>query len=194
MDLFKSLNQSIKLQEVEIAELREFVEAMDLLDSKNLFRMDEIFGGKDRKAEERRKEALARTAARGKSGRVEAEKAKGWQGGIKNEGRLAELVKLYGTPKFDNGTPPRKPKGMSPEDYKIWIEGFAKNQEQSKLGPAVGPEVGNIIRKNGVLYQVVSSSNLSSIAKDKEGRKIKVDWETLGKPVEKGGMTLYNAS
>jgi len=194
MDLLKDINKNIKLQEAEIAELEQFVADMAELESKNLFQLDEIFGGESRKEKQRRQEALARTAARGKSGRAASNAEGDWQGGVKGEGRLAELVKLFGEPTFDNGEPPRIPEGMTQQDYEIWIAGFKDKQQASNLGPAVGPEVGNIIRKNGVLYQVTSSANLSSIAKDKEGRKIKVDWATLGKPVHKGGMTLYEVS
>lgn len=194
MDLLKSINKNIKLEEAEIAELQQFVNEMEELDAKNLFRLDEIFGGESRKERQRRNAARARLAVDGRSSRVAKNAEGGWSGGIKGEGRLAELVKLFGEPVFDNGTPPRIPEGMTQQDYDIWIAGFAAKQESSKNGPSVGPEVGHIIRKNGVLYQVISSSNLTSIAKDKEGRKIKVDWATLGKPVHKGGMTLYEVS
>jgi len=194
MDLLKAINQNIKLQESEIAELQQFVTEMEELESKNLFHLNEIFGGESRKEKQRRQEALARTAARGKSGRAASNAEGGWKGGQDSSGRLAELLKLFGTPVFNGQEPPQRPNGMTLEDYKIWITGAGERAAPSDNGPAIGPEVGNIIRKNGVLYQVTSSSNLSSIAQDKEGRKIKVDWATLGKPVAKGGMTLYEVS
>lgn len=194
MDLFKAINENLRAEEAEIAELREFIIEMDKRDASNLFQLNEIFGGESRKEKARRAAALARTVERGKSGRVERAKDGAWSGGVDNSGRLAELLKLFGTPVFNGQEPPQRPNGMTLEDYKIWITGAGEKAAPSDNGPAIGPEVGNIIRKNGILYQVTSSSNLSSIAQDKEGRKIKVDWATLGKPVAKGGMTLYEVS
>ena len=206
MELFKALNQSIKEYNNEVAELREFKAEIAAIRAKNLFNLGEAFPGSGILTRKGREETAARkNEEKIRQREAEDEMARqaraaqragtdGWEKGVDNTGRLAELNKLYGKPVFDNGVPPKRPTPMSPEDYKIWIEGLAKDPKNTELPAPVGPEVGNIIRKNGVLYQVTSSANLTSIAQDKEGRKIKVDWATLGKPEHKGGMTLYNVS
>ena len=193
LNLLKSLNENINRQIEEEIEILEFVMEMDDQEDKRLLRVDEIFGGSKKRKEEEALERRKRVMARGKMGSVEKNKQGAWSGGVMGEGRLAELVKQFGPPTFDNGRPPRKPEGMSPEDYKIWIEGFAKQNKEVDLGPSVGPAIGDIIRKNGTLYQVISSKDLFSIAKDKEGNKIRVGWDSLGKPQTKNDITLFSA-
>ena len=190
MDLLKSIQEQLRQHDVEVQEVRALAEAVEALDAKNIFRLDEIFGGKKKAAEAEKQERLKRVMSRGKIGSVEAKKGD-WEGGAMGSGRLAELVKLYGIPKFDNGTPPHKPEGMSPEDYKIWIAGHDKQRKESLLGDAVGPAVGDAIRANGELYQVTGTSGLASIVVNAEGKKVKVSWNKLGPGKDVDGKKVY---
>jgi len=189
MNLLQSINKTLKEEAQLQAEVREFIAEMETPDETNLFRLNELFGGNKKKEEmmARRRRAIER----GKIGSVERNKEGEWQGGVMGEGRLAELVKLFGKPVFDNGKPPRKPEGMSPEDYKIWIKGFAQEERTVDTGPAVGPAVGDVVRDKGVMYRIDSQKGLSSSGKNKDGDVKSFNWDSLKKSKEVDGIQVF---
>ena len=158
--------------------------------------LNELFGNKRDKAAE----ARARVAARGKSGRFNANKDAPISGGVDNSGRLAKLVKTFGQAQAVNGKPPEIPNGMTRADYEIWIAGLKgkKNPEaKQNVGPKMGPDKGDIVRANGSNWIVTNPSakkgnQLYAELKNKNGDVKMVDWTKLPKPKTIEGKTVYD--
>lgn len=162
-------------------------------------RLDELFAGAKKKAEQERIEKAKEYARNaGKSGRVEKNKKASTSGGVDNSGKLAELNKEYGIAVFgSDGKLPKKPNGMTQADYDIWIAKLLAEMESRRSGgngPSIGPKKGAVVRKDGKIWIISNPSvkNLVALIKNKEGQEAEISWSSLPKAKNIDGQQVYD--
>jgi len=159
--------------------------------------LNEFFGSSQKKKE---REARARAVARGKSSRGNANKESSVKGGKDNSGLLAQINKEFGVAKLVNGKLPKIPAGMSRPDYEIWVSLLLSQMETKKptdLGAKMGPEKGDVIRKNGQVWLVTNPNTKKdgrsfATVKNRAGDVVDIDWAKLPKPKDFEGKSVYD--
>lgn len=207
MDLLKSLNSDISKKEIEdTLQIAESIDA-DIAFSNSVLsylpeseRLDELkfFKSKADKAAEREAQEEKDRNERARQRKVAAGEGAtdgAVQGSLKARTQL--LNKQWGIAKLTkDGKLPPIPKGMSQEDYEIWVSHLRTNKKDDTPRDSskdMGPRVKDIVKMGGKTFVVTGNEGMTAILRGEDKQTHTIAWDKLGKPTDAGDRKIYRA-